>query len=68
MVCGNVSEVELTNEEANAVDAGLFIQDALPERPASFRELVFTGTHPECWNSIFNGQDDDFEDYEEDEF
>lgn len=57
----------LTIEEwqrLNAVDPETrrpiyLIQDALPERDADFRELVKTGTHPECWDTMFPEEEDD---------
>ncbi len=32
---------------------GKHIQDAFPNLDADQRELVLTGTHSECWNSLF---------------
>lgn len=34
-----------------------FIQDIWPNLTADERELIQTGTHPECWNEIFGKKD-----------
>jgi hypothetical protein len=66
MLCGRNSGVTLTALEhkrlmARDPDTGrptYLIQDALPERDADFRELVKTGTHPECWDKMFPEEED----------
>ena len=57
MVCGKSDVVMLTPEELAGVEAGEPIQVALPDRPSDFREMLITGTHPECWNRIFSEED-----------
>jgi hypothetical protein len=32
---------------------GNFVQDSFKSMTAPFREQVITGTHPECWQSMF---------------
>lgn len=66
MVCKKRTTVQITDLEFSRLteinpDTGrlrYLIQDALPDRDADFRELVKTGTHPECWTSMF-GDDED---------
>jgi hypothetical protein len=41
---------------------GELIQKALPELPAPLREMLISGTCPECWDAMFKDCDDD-EDY-----
>lgn len=53
MFCDQSSIVELTAAEADALRAGLPIQDAAPDRPAPERELIRSGIHPECWADAF---------------
>jgi transposase len=58
--CGQRSVVELTDEEYEKVidpNRGL-IQNVLPNRDVDFREVIITGTHPECWDKMFEGMDD----------
>lgn len=59
MVCGKSSQVELTEKEYQAYASGAFIQDALPERDADFRELLISGTHPVCWDTLFGDEEED---------
>ena len=56
--CHKPSIIELSQSELErygALQRGefRFIQDALPEWSADKRELLITGTHPECWDAIF---------------
>ena len=53
-VCHKSSEVHLKTGEYEALKAGVLIQDALPERDADFRELLITGTHAKCWDSLMS--------------
>ena len=62
LICAATSTVELTEVEGAAVKSGTYMQDALPNRDAGFRELLITGTHPECWEQTFGGMDDDEDD------
>ncbi|MET0725775.1 MAG: hypothetical protein ABWY36_05440 [Leifsonia sp.] len=65
MFCGESSAVLLTIEEHRRLFATdpltgrrvYLIQDALPDREPSFRELVKTGTHPACWDQMFPEED-----------
>ncbi len=38
-------------------EGGLLIQDAMPDVRPEVREQLMTGLHPECWDSIFEGDD-----------
>lgn len=63
MVCGQNGGVELTPEEVAAFDAyqknpKILIQQALPNVSAEDREMLKTGTHPACWDSIFASMDE----------
>jgi len=65
VVCGETSELYLTQAEFNALTLTredgkpyYLIQQALPHRDSDFRELVMTGTHPECWAQLFPEEDD----------
>lgn len=33
---------------------GMLIQDAFPDLAVPLREQIITGTHPECWDKVFN--------------
>lgn len=47
-LCKKADRLQITDEEFKALESGAFVQDALPERSADFREQVISGTHPEC--------------------
>ena len=49
MVCGQRSELKLDNAALFAYNQGALIQQAFPDLSADERELIKTGTHPECW-------------------
>lgn len=34
--------------------SGMLVQDAFPNMDHATREMFISGTHPECWNSMFN--------------
>lgn len=59
IVCGVPSTLVLTDEEAAAVDREHYTQDALPDWTADRRELLISGTHPECWAAAFPEEDDE---------
>lgn len=53
MVCGKTSEMDLTDGEVAALQAGEMVQNALSTRSADERELVISGTHGTCWDELF---------------
>lgn len=62
--CGKQPRINLSPEDEAAYHAweprrGPFIQDALPNLSADERELLLTGTHPECWNAMFPPDEED---------
>lgn len=40
---------------------GANAQDAFPDLIAPIREQIISGTHPKCWDEMFEGWDDDQE-------
>ena len=53
MGCGKTSQLDLTDAEVAALQAGEMVQNALSTRTADERELVITGTHGACWDELF---------------
>ncbi|MGG7453035.1 hypothetical protein ACQ3HE_19225 [Plantibacter auratus] len=53
MFCRRTTDVELTPEQAAAVEARTPIQDVLPDVAPATRELLISGTHPSCWEEAF---------------
>ena len=67
--CGEFGEVGLTAEEVVGYEhwllgTDIYIQDCLPTMPKEFREQIITGTHPKCWEDMFNYGDEEEDEYE----
>jgi len=56
--CGEQGFIEMSEDEYNqgitAFNEGAFIQEAFPSLSADQREQIISGTHPKCWNEMFN--------------
>jgi hypothetical protein len=59
-VCGNQSILDVPHEGFDLWDAGAFVQDAFPTLTPGEREMLITGTHPECWDKMFAEEGDDY--------
>lgn len=57
IVCKKVSKVDLPVEVVMDLKLGVAVQNAMPDATPDERELVLTGTHPECWELIFGEED-----------
>jgi hypothetical protein len=58
ILCGERSTVRARWHQFVAWGKGMLIQDAFPELSDDERELLKTGTHPECWNILFPDEED----------
>lgn len=56
--CEKENLIVLDSESFELWKTGDFIQEAFPYLDASKRELIQTGTHPECWNDMFESDDE----------
>lgn len=56
--CGKTSRVALTEEELARYLRGEIIQHILPSWTREQRELLISGTHPECWARMFPEEDE----------
>lgn len=57
--CGIGSIVTLDGSEYFAYfNRGARITDAFPTLTPSQREVLITGTHPECWDALFADEDE----------
>jgi hypothetical protein len=45
--------MEVDKAALNNWRAGVLIQRAFPNMTADQREMLITGTHPECWETMF---------------
>jgi hypothetical protein len=60
MLCGQRSEMSVDVNAYRYWSQGeLLIQDAFPNLSVENRELLKTGTHPSCWDSMFSDTHDD---------
>jgi hypothetical protein len=57
MFCGETGEVEVTDEQKEAIEnrynTGDLIQDIAPSLSAGDREMIISGTHDECFKVMF---------------
>ena len=53
IMCGSTSAVELDADKLARWQGGELVQKVWPDKPAEERELLITGTHPECWADMF---------------
>lgn len=51
--CGQANKILVESAKLEAWRNGAYIQDAFHDLDADDRELIMTGTHPECWNNMF---------------
>lgn len=54
-VCGRTGIVEVPALGCiRRLRDGATVQDAFPELPRALREQIVTGTHPACWDELFD--------------
>lgn len=58
VVCRQRGQVEVDFDGFCAWRDGAVLQDALPDLDADQRELLMTGTHAHCWETMFGGDDE----------
>lgn len=61
MHCGRRAVLEVDEAGFAAWQAGEFVQVALPGLSADERELLISGTHPQCFVALFGTEDDPVE-------
>jgi hypothetical protein len=54
MVCSRTSSITAPAEAVEQWRAGALIQNALPMLTADEREMLITGTHPLCFDELFD--------------
>lgn len=52
MFCGKTSEIIVDMEDIARYLGGEHVQNVWPNWPADQREMLVTGTHPECWDEM----------------
>jgi hypothetical protein len=51
--CGKIARLEVPKSQFDAWRSGVLAQDAFPNLSAEEREMLISGTHPECWKEMF---------------
>lgn len=57
-VCGKQATVQVTPKQYMDWQMGEHIQDVFPDKSPDERELMISGTHPECWEKLFGGPEE----------
>lgn len=52
-ICKQPSELDVDQDGLLRWKNGELIQNAFPDLTANQRELLNTGFHPDCWDSVF---------------
>lgn len=58
MFCAKESHVVVDEDAWLKFRQGMYVQTAFPTWSADRRELLLTGTHPECWTKLLGDEDD----------
>lgn len=62
VVCGKDGEVEVTDAELLAYQTQPgFVQKVLPRLSDGEREMLISGTHSECFDTLFAADDEDWD-------
>lgn len=57
--CGEAADVEMTEEQyAKFFIQERKIQDVFPDWTPGAREVLLSGTHPECWDAMLMGTEE----------
>jgi hypothetical protein len=59
MFCKKTTELEVDEFKLKLFIRGESVQSMWPEWNADQRELLLTGTHPECWDAMLPPEDED---------
>lgn len=52
--CGKSATITVESAKLAVWRSGKLVQEAFPTLSADERELLISGTHPECWEALFN--------------
>tara|TARA_Y100000004_G_C8746259_1_gene340423 strand:+ start:93 stop:335 length:243 start_codon:yes stop_codon:yes gene_type:complete len=57
--CGELGRVIVDAQGLFMYNQGNLIQDCFPKMPKELREQLMTGTHPQCFEEMFAGLDEE---------
>lgn len=52
--CKKENQIRINRSDYNRYMRGDYTQDIWPALSVDDRELLISGTHPDCWHAIFN--------------
>jgi len=59
MMCGETSTVKMLSHHYLEWQNGGLIDRVCPEMPKETREMPISGTHPECWDKMFQEDEEE---------
>ena len=59
MMCGETSKVKMLVHHYLEWQNGGLIDRVCPEMPKETREMLISGTHPDCWDKMIQDYDED---------
>lgn len=54
MVCGRTSTLEVDARAYDSWKRGALVQVAFAQESEELREMLITGLHPDCWDSLWD--------------
>lgn len=57
LFCGQTNTVFVPESVLQKLQSGGYIQDVWPNSTADEREALISGTHANCWDTEFSGED-----------
>jgi hypothetical protein len=57
IVCNKTTTVVLDADAVKRWKGGELIQSVFPDLDAAAREVLISGTHPECWDELFGEEE-----------
>ena len=55
--CNTTGRVEIQAQELFYLNQGMHVQEAVKSLDRDYREMLITGTHPECWIEMFGEEE-----------
>lgn len=63
-VCGEFTLIKMTDKDYDDYYFnGYYVQDVWANLSRDLREVIITGTHPKCWDSLWGECEDDDNEY-----
>jgi len=66
--CGTTATFTMTEEQFNRFESDEHVQNIFPDWSAEDRELLVSGTCPDCWDEMYGEDEDGDDEWEDDDF